>query len=108
MMQREHVQVAAQHTLSILRWAPSREAIDEEELHYAFDAIYQYSDFRSQHSLRNGSYDAWKAITFEGVKLAYANFFGQIPDASAIRKFLMEAGDNEDWGVIPIESRRPV
>ncbi len=105
-MQCEHVQLAAQNTFSILRWAPSHEPIDDEELRDLFAAIYHDSDCDGQRSLRNGSHDGWKAITFEGVKLAYAHFFGADPDLPTITKFLMEAADNEVWGILAYEKKQ--
>ena len=98
MMQHKHVEVAAHHALTILRWTVSSAPLSSLELHEAFDVIYQDSDAGRQLSTANGSYGTWKRITFDGVALAYHHFFGKQPDIWAIRKFLDKAGNNADWG----------
>ncbi len=79
------------------------QALTSSELHEALDTIYQEEDAGHQLSSQNGSYDTWKSITFDGVSLAYHHFFGQTPDIWKIKRFLNEAGDNADWGLVNLE-----
>ncbi len=103
MMQDKHVEVAAHHTLSILRWRASRQPLTHLELLEALDTIYEEADVGHQLSATNGSYGAWKAITYDGVSLAYHHFFGQHPNIWDVRKYLREVGDSADWGIMDLE-----
>ena len=107
-MQIRHVDVAARHTLSILRWAVSRDPMDEVELREVFDTVYRDSDFGIRNAAGNGTCEAWRSITFDGVRLAYDHFFGRDCDMPEIREFLTLAGDNEDLGILYLEACKVV
>lgn len=92
-MQREHVHITAEYTLSILRWAPSREPIRGGELRDAFTTIYHESGSLFDHTSQDCAYLSKKATIFEGVRQTYTHFFGLDYDLPTIKHFLFKTGE---------------
>ncbi len=97
-MQISQAYVAAKHTESILNWVHTVDDVDRVYLRKLFDEIYKSEDRYRQYALRNGSYEVWKDITFDGVYLAYRHFHdGKAHHFEAIKKYLNELGPPETW-----------
>ena len=105
-MHQKYVTVAAQHTLSILRWAVSSAPLEYMSLCTAFDEIYEESDFRGAPTPNDQLCCTRKSITFDGVQLAYYHFYGKEPSLQDIRGYLRSVGDNEDWGILLLTMQR--